>query len=136
MPLKLLSAEPSEADLVLLEIYFDPKTGNPYTGDSPEEDGAEAMKIYLAPLPSSTVNRIRDEIYSFTAEGTSVLRAGLAAERKIENAVKKWENVVDSDGSSITPSLKALRRLPPWVQRRILEKINAINILTEDQELG
>jgi len=138
MPFKLLAEEPSESDLVPLDIYFDPSTGRPVETDSKglpvEEEAAEKMTIYLAYLPSDTVNRIRDEIYSFSKDGTSVLRAGIAAERKLEAAVKKWDNVEDN-GNPVKPTLKALRRLSPWVQKRILNKINDMNILTEEQEL-
>lgn len=138
MPFTLLAEEPSESDLVSLDIYFDPSTRRPVEVDSSgipvEEEKAEKMTIYLAPLPSNTVNRIRDEIYSFSKDGTSVLRAGIAAERKLEAAVKKWDNVEDA-GNPVKPTLKALRRLPPWVQGRILDKINEMNILTEEQVL-
>lgn len=136
MPFRLLPEKVSDADLVPLEIYFDPSDQSPWQMDelgNPIGEGYETMVFYLAPLDSDIINRIQDQMYSFLPDGSSTLKVGTSAERKLERAVKKWEGVTDSSGNEVKPNPRTLKRLPPWVQRRILDKINQLNVLTEEQ---
>lgn len=138
MPLQLISDQPTAAELFEYIIYIDPKTGKEWAdkdqnGD-PIGEGYEEAKFWLADLPANKVNRIRDELYSFKTDGTSILKIGLSVEKKIQAAVKKWDGVTDFKGNPAPITPKALGQLPSWVQNRLIDKINELNSLSPELE--
>lgn len=139
MPLRLVDTEPDESRLISFSIYFDPESQKPWelnNEGNPVGEGFETITVHLALLPSHIINQISDEVFAYKKDGTSVLRAGLSVERKLVASIKKWEGVVDYNENETKPSLKTIRLLPYWVQRKIVNEINEINSLTEDEQLG
>ena len=137
MPLRLVPDQFTEADLTLIEIHVDPKTGGPWSMDEtgePKGEGSEIVKIWVGMLPADAMNRINDEVYSFKKDGSSVLKTGQSIERKLVAAIKKWEGIVNEKGDPVKVSLEAIRHLPYWVQRFLLDKVNELNFLNEEEE--
>lgn len=136
MPLKLVSASPDESELKRFSIYIDDETQDPWPLDedgNPEGEGFEEIVFWLARLPSSIVNQINDEIFSYDKEGRSTLKLGTSTSRKVFAAVKKWEGVVDSHGTPAPLTIQAFKQLPVWAQQELIEEINVSNNLAEVQ---
>ena len=137
MPLKLVSANPTDEQLRKFIVYINPDTQEPapLNGEGEPEEGWEAITFYLAQIPSGVFNTLQDELFTFKKDGSSVMLTGSSVSRKMRAAVRKWEGVTDEHGQPAPVTSKALDLLPIWVQNTVVDEINRLNSLGAEKEL-
>jgi len=119
------------------EFFVNAKNNQPWHKNDPEED-KEIVRVGIRLLTNEESNNITEDLLDKRAldKGkTRTYRYSANVLRKMDAAIVQWEGITDAEGQPALVSEKALALLPNWVAEGILKEINAMNGLSEDEEL-